>query len=35
MRAHSLEEAMVIDKAKDVDSMAVSLATLLMLSGAK
>jgi tripeptide aminopeptidase len=35
MRAHSLEEAMVIDKTKDVDSMAVSLATLLMLSGAK
>ena len=35
MRAHSLEEAMVIDKAKDVDSMAVSLATLLMLAGAK
>ncbi|ONF97767.1 M20/M25/M40 family metallo-hydrolase [Sphingomonas jeddahensis] len=35
MRAHSLEEAMVIDKAKDVDSMAVSLATLLMLAAAK
>lgn len=35
MRAHSLEEAMVIDKTKDVDSMAVSLAALLMLSGAK
>jgi acetylornithine deacetylase/succinyl-diaminopimelate desuccinylase-like protein len=35
MRAHSLEEAMVIDRAKDVDSMAVSLATLLMLAGAK
>ena len=34
-RAHSLEEAMVIDKEKDVESMAVSLATLLMLSGAK
>ncbi|SEI85386.1 Di-or tripeptidase [Sphingomonas sp. OV641] len=34
-RAHSLEEAMVIDKDKDVDSMAVSLATLLMLAGAK
>ena len=35
MRAHSLEEAMVVDKPKDVDSMAVSLATLLMLAGAK
>ncbi len=35
MRAHSLEEAMVIDKAKDVDGMAVSLGILLMLAGAK
>ncbi|MEH3107846.1 MAG: M20/M25/M40 family metallo-hydrolase [Sphingomonas fennica] len=35
MRAHSLEEAMVVDKAKDVDNIAVGLATLLMLSGAK
>ncbi|WP_144037117.1 M20/M25/M40 family metallo-hydrolase [Sphingomonas sp. TZW2008] len=35
MRAHSLEEAMVIDKEKDVASMAVGLATVLMLADAK
>ena len=34
-RAHSLEEFMVVDKQKDVDSMAVGLATLLMLAGAQ
>lgn len=34
-RGHSLEEAMLVDKDKDVDSMAVGLATILMLSGAK
>ena len=35
MRAHSLEEAMVVDKEKDVASMAVGLATVLMLADAK
>lgn len=34
-RAHSLEEALTMDKPKDVDSMAVGLATVLMLAGAK
>jgi acetylornithine deacetylase/succinyl-diaminopimelate desuccinylase-like protein len=34
-RAHSLEESMIIDKDKDVASMAVGLATVLMLAGAK
>lgn len=35
MRAHSLEEAMVVDKDKDVASMSVILATLLLLAEAK
>lgn len=34
-RAHSLEESMIVDKDKDVASMAVGLATVLMLAGAK
>ncbi|OWK33162.1 M20/M25/M40 family metallo-hydrolase [Sphingomonas dokdonensis] len=35
MRAHSLEEAMVVDKDKDVASMSAILATLLLLAEAK
>lgn len=35
MRAHSLEEAMVVDKEKDVASMSIILGTLLLLSDAK
>lgn len=34
-RAHSLDEGMEIDRTKDVDSMAVSLGTVLLLSGAR
>lgn len=34
-RGHSLEEGLIVDKAKDVESMAVSLGTLLLLSGAR
>ncbi|OWK32438.1 M20/M25/M40 family metallo-hydrolase [Sphingomonas mucosissima] len=35
MRAHSLEEAMVVDKEKDVASMSIILGTLLLLADAK
>lgn len=35
MRAHSLEEAMVVDKDKDVQSMSIILGTLLLLADAK